>query len=102
MYARVASFEGDPDRVEEAVEAVRGQVESNWASPPEGLERAKEMWMLVDRDNGRGIGIMLYETEEDMRRGDEALSAMTPPVPDDTGRRTGVSFYEIALRKQRD
>ncbi len=102
MYARIASFEGDPDRVDQAVEAVKGQVESNWESPPEGLEHAKEMWMLVDRDNGRGVGITLYETDEDMRRGDEALSAMSPAVPDETGRRIGVSFYEVALRKQRD
>jgi hypothetical protein len=102
MYARIASFEGEPDRVDQAVEAVKGQVESNWESPPEGLENAKEMWMLVDRDNGKGVGITLYETDEDMRRGDEALSAMSPPVSDETGRRIGVSFYEVALRKQRD
>lgn len=102
MHVRIASFEGDTDRVEQAVEAVKAQVEANWESPPEGLERAKEMWMLVDRENGRGIGITLYETEEDMRRGDEALNAMSPPDPDATGRRTDVSFYEVALRKQRD
>jgi hypothetical protein len=102
MYARVASFEGDPSRADEAVEAAKGQVESNWESPPQGLEQAKEMWMLVDRENGRGVGITVYETEEDMRRGDEALNAMSPPVSDDTGRRTGVAFYEVTLRKQRD
>jgi hypothetical protein len=60
------------------------------------------MWMLVDRENGRGVGVTVYETEEDMRRGDEALSAMSPAVSDDTGRRTGVAFYEVTLRKQRD
>lgn len=102
MHVRMASFEGDADRIQQAVEAVKAQVESNWESPPEGLERAKEMWMLVDRENGRGMGITVYETEEDMRRGDEALNAMSPPDPDATGRRTGVSFYEVALRKQRD
>jgi hypothetical protein len=102
MYARIATFEGDPVRVDEAVEAVKGQVEANWSSPPEGLDRAKEMWMLVDREGGKGVGITLYETEEDMRRGDEALNAMSPPVADATGRRTGVALYEVALRKQRD
>jgi hypothetical protein len=102
MYARIATFEGEPDRVDQAVEATRGQVEANWESPPEGLEAAKEMWMLVDRKGGRGLGITLYETEEDLRRGDEALNAMTPPDPEATGRRTGVSVYEVALRKQRD
>ena len=65
MYARIASFEGDIDRIEQSVEAVKAQVEANWESPPEGLKRAKEMWMLVDRGNGKGLGITLYETDED-------------------------------------
>ena len=102
MYARIASFEGETDRIEQSVEAVKAQVEANWESPPKGLERAKEMWMLVDRENGKGLGITLYETDEDRRRGDEALNAMSPSVPDEAGGRTGVSFYEVALRKQRD
>jgi len=102
MYARIASFEGDTDRIEQSVEAVKAQVESNWESPPERLERAKEMWMLVDRENGKGLGITLYESDEDRRRGDEALNAMSPSVPDEAGGRTGVSFYEVALRKRRD
>lgn len=102
MYARIASFEGDTDRIEQSVEAVKAQLEANWESPPEGLEGAKETWMLVDRENGKGLGITLYETEEDRRRGDEALNAMSPSVPDEAGRRTDVSFYEVAVRKHRD
>jgi hypothetical protein len=102
MYARIASFEGDTNRIEQSVEAVKAQVEANWESPPEGLERVKETWMLVDRENGKGLGITLYETDEDRRRGDEALNAMSPSVPDEAGGRTGVSFYEVALRKRRD
>jgi hypothetical protein len=58
--------------------------------------------MLVDRENGKGLDITLYETEEDRRRGDEALNAMSASVPDEAGRRTGVSFYEVAQRKRRD
>jgi hypothetical protein len=98
MYARIASFEGAGD-VDQAVEAVKARVEENWESPPAGLEAAKEMWMLMDRENKKGIGITIYETEDELRRGDEALNAMTPPNPD--GQRSGVSFYEVALRKQR-
>ena len=101
MYARIASFEGDADRMEQAINAAKAQVEANWESPPEGLESAREMWMLVDRENGKGLGITVYETEEDLRRGDEALNAMPGPDPEESGRRTSVGFYEIALRKQR-
>ena len=35
MYARVATFEGDPSRVDDAIEMVRAQVESG--ETPAGL-----------------------------------------------------------------
>jgi hypothetical protein len=99
MYARIASFEGEPDRVDQAVEAMRGQVEADWESPPEGLEVVKELWMLFDRAGGTGLGITIYETEEDLRLADGALNAMSPA--DSSGRRTGVSVYEVAVHKER-
>ena len=99
MHARIATFEADPARADEAVAAARQQVESNWANPPAGLETAKEMYMLIDREHGRGLGITLYETEDDLRRGHEALNQMTPPA--EGGRRTDVALYEVALHKQR-
>ena len=34
------------------------------------------MLMLVNRETGKGVGITLFDTEEAMRRGDEALNAM--------------------------
>jgi hypothetical protein len=94
MYARVATFEGDPSQVDQAIEFVRGQGE---ASPPPGLEAVKGMLMLVDRQSGKGLGITLYESEEAMRRGDEALNEMTPPGA--AGRRTSVEFYEVPVQR---
>ena len=53
---------------------------------------------LVDRESGASVGITFCETEEDMRRADEALNRMSPP--DDTGaRRTSVEIYEVALHE---
>ena len=36
------------------------------------------MLMLVNRETGKGVGVTLFETEEAMQRGDEALNAMNP------------------------
>jgi hypothetical protein len=94
MYARIATFNVDPDQVD----AARSQVEGNWETPPEGLETAKQLWMLLDRENGVGLGATLFETEEDLRRADEALNAMSPTG----GQRTDVAVYEVVLHKQRD
>jgi hypothetical protein len=86
--------------MDEAIDAARKQAEANWDSPPEGLEGAKELWMLLDRENAEGLGITVFESEEDMRRADAALNAMSPVAPG--GRRTNVAFYEVGLHKERD
>jgi hypothetical protein len=91
MYARVARFESDPANVDEAIEMVRSSVESE---TPEGLEGSK-MLMLVDRETGKGLGVTLFESEEAMRRGDEALNAMSPGS---TERRTSVEFFEVPVQ----
>ena len=92
MYARVATFESDPASVEGAIEMVRGEVESG--ETPAGLEGAK-MLMLVNRESGKGLGVTLFESEEAMRRGDEALNAMTPG---ENERRTSVEFFEVPVQ----
>jgi hypothetical protein len=92
MYARVASFEGDSAGVDDSIRAVRAAVESS--ETPPGLEGAK-MLMLINRETGNGLGITLFESEEAMRRGDEALDAMDPAGSE---RRTSVEFYEVPVR----
>lgn len=92
MYARVATFESDPSNVDEAISMVRTEVESG--ETPPGLEGAK-MLMLVDRQRGKGLGVTLFESEEAMRRGDEALNAMSPGA---TERRTSVEFFEVPVQ----
>jgi hypothetical protein len=92
MYARVATFESDPANVDDAIGMVRAEVESG--DTPAGLEGAR-MLMLVDRETGKGIGITLFDSEEAMRRGDEALDAMSPGGSE---RRTSVEFYEVPVQ----
>jgi hypothetical protein len=91
MYARIATFESDPSKVDDAVELVRSEVESG--ETPEGLEGAK-MMMLINRETGKGLGVTIFDSEDAMRRGDEALNAMNPGS---TERRTSVEFYEVPV-----
>ena len=92
MYARIATFESDPSTIDEAINQVRSEVESD--ETPAGLEGAK-MMMLVDRESGRGLGVTIFDSEEAMRRGDEALNAMNPGASE---RRTSVEFYEVPVQ----
>jgi hypothetical protein len=92
VYARVATFESDPAKVDNAIEMVRGEVESGEA--PEGLEGAR-MLMLIDRQTGKGLGVTLFDSEEAMHRGDAALNAMSPGGSE---RRVSVEFYEVPVQ----
>jgi hypothetical protein len=100
MYARIANFEGKgPDRLDEAIEANRSQIEAGLAAPPAGLEGVKEVWMLVDPESGATVDFTLFETGEELRRGHEAFNAMSPE--DAEGQRTSVGLYQIAFRVER-
>ena len=91
MYARVATFESDPAKVDDAITMVREEVESG--DTPPGLEGAK-MLMLVNRETGKGVGVTLFDSEAAMRRGDEALNAMNPGGAE---RRVSVEYFEVPV-----
>ena len=72
------------------------EVSSQAASgPPPGVP-AVGFLMLIDADSGRSISVSLFETEEALRQGDEALSQMNPSGSD-VGRRTSVESYEVGV-----
>lgn len=105
MYARVASFEGgDPSLIDQQVADMRQQMAVARsgelpAGAPEQVRALMETVVrfveLVDRKTGASVGIAFCETEDDMRRADEALNEMSPP--EGGPKRTGVDIYEVAL-----
>ena len=88
--ARVVTFEGiDKDRMDEMAREMEG------SERPEGVP-ATEIIVLHDPEGERSLVVVFFENEEDYRRGDEALNAMSP---DETpGRRTSVEKYDVAVR----
>jgi len=93
MYARVARFEGgEADAIRQNAEEISSRAESG---PPEGVP-AKGFVLLVDPEGGRSLAIALFETEEDLRKGDEVLNSMSPPS-ESMGNRASVETYEVAV-----
>lgn len=93
MYARVARWEGaEPEAIRSTAEAINAEAASG---PPEGVP-AKGFLVLVDPDNGRTLAVALFDTEADLRQGDEVLNSMNPPG-DGMGSRTAVEMYEVAV-----
>ena len=99
MYVRIARFEnadGDWDeRLEEVRKRMSGEVDSPMAQARDAVKRAM---MLVDRENNRGAGVIFCDTEEDLRRIDQAMNEMSPPPG--AGTRTSVEVYEVAIDEQ--
>ena len=94
MYARVARFTGaDAESLRKNVEAIR---ERSASGPPEGVP-GKAFTLLADEENGTVVAIGFFETEEDMRTGDETLNAMSPPEGS-MGSRSSVDLCEVKIQ----
>jgi hypothetical protein len=88
--ARVVTFEGvSKDRMDEMDREMRD------GEPPEGFPAA-ELVVLHDAEAEKSLVIILFDTEDDYRRGDEILNAM--PAADTPGQRTSVTRYDVATR----
>jgi hypothetical protein len=100
MYVRIARFEGAGPDWDQQVEEVRSRIRGRGEGTPmaEAGRAIKRVMMLVDREGGRGAGVIFCDSEEDLRRVDEAMNQMTPPAG--AGTRTSVEMYEVALDEQ--
>ena len=88
--ARVVTFDGvSSDRMAEMQREMEG------SERPDNVP-AKEFIVLHDPEAEKSVVILFFDTDEDYRRGDEALSAM--PAADTPGKRTSVSKYQVAFR----
>jgi hypothetical protein len=88
--ARVVTFDGvSKDRMQEM------QKEMDDGQPPEGFPQS-EMIALHDPEAEKSVVILIFETEDDYKKGDEILNAM--PAGDTPGQRTSVMKYDVAMR----
>jgi hypothetical protein len=88
--ARVVSFEGvSADRMAE----LRNRIEGG--DPPEGMPPA-ELLILHDPEGERSLAIVLFDNDDDYRKGHEVLDAM--PGPETPGSRTSITKYDVAVR----
>jgi hypothetical protein len=88
--ARVVTFDG-----------VSGDRMAQMQSEMEGGERpddvpATEMVVLHDPEAEKSMVILFFDSEDDYRRGHEALDAM--PTDETPGQRTSVTKYQVAFR----
>lgn len=94
MYVRIARFEGGEGNWQERIDEIRDRMAEGMRSQQDEVP-VKRSLMLVDREAGRGASLMFCETEDDLRKVEEYMNAMSPPPGG--GTRTSVETYEVAL-----
>jgi hypothetical protein len=93
MYVRVVRF---TDVSAERIEGLLARVEES-DGPPPGVP-ATGLKMLLDEAQGTAVVLQYFATEEDMKTGAEAFSAMdTSETP---GTRASVDMCEIKLERE--
>jgi hypothetical protein len=88
--ARVVTFDGV---TKERIDEMKREFETG--ERPDNVP-ATEIVMLHDSESDKSMAIVFFDSEDDYRRGDEALNAM--PGPDTPGQRTSVTKYDVAIR----
>jgi len=94
VFARVTTFEGAPERIEEGLRIFREEV-IPWLREATDF---RGFVALVDRDSGRSLGITFWASEEamaaDATRGgalrDEVAASVQTTM-------TGLDYYEVAV-----
>ena len=88
--ARVVTFDGvSKERMDEMDREMQD------GQPPEGFPDT-ELIVLHDPEAEKSLVMIIFENEDDYRRGDEILSAM--PADETPGQRTSVTRYDVATR----
>ena len=94
MHARVSTFEGSPDLIDEMLRQVREQVLPQ-AKKDEGF---KGMIALGDRQSGKTLGITFWESEDDMRASEEAANRLRSESAEAGGQTiAGVERYKVGI-----
>ncbi len=94
MYARVTTFHGSPERIEEALRVFREQV-IPWLRDATGFRG----WVvLLDREKGRSLGITFWATEAAARDTQGSGGVLRDKVAASMGTpMQSLDVYEVAV-----
>ena len=100
MYVRIARFEGGDRNWDDFAAEVGETIRSGGQGTPfeKVTGAAKRVMLLVDREGNRGANLILWETEDELRRTDTAMNEITPASG--RGARTSVEMYEVVLDEE--
>lgn len=97
MHARLVTIQGDPSKVDDAVDRVRSDV----MPVLQGVDGFKGFTLMVDRESGTMVGTSYFESREALHASEQAVrgsrnaaaQAAGAPDPD-------VRFFEVVIDTQ--
>jgi heme-degrading monooxygenase HmoA len=97
VFARVSTFTGTSDEVEEAIRQAREDIVPRL----EQLDGFRGAYLLVDRQNAKTLAVTLWESEEAMRASEEEANTLRSQAAEALGTQmVGVERYEVARASQ--
>lgn len=90
MHARVSTYSGDPEKLVQGFESVRGGLTE--------LDGFSKAYFLVDREGGRAMSITLWDSEEALQASVERANQMRGEATEQAGGEIkSVDSYEVAI-----
>jgi hypothetical protein len=93
MHARVNTFEGSVDRVDEGIRDMQERIVP-WTREVDGCKGAIA---LVDRESGKTIGITLWESQDKMLASESGAAELRSASADVIGATPQVERYEVVI-----
>jgi heme-degrading monooxygenase HmoA len=94
MFARVSTYQGSPDQIDEGVRYAK----ENIVSRVHEVEGFEGVYLLVDRQSGKALSITLWESEEAMRASEQEANRLRSEAAESGGQEVvGVDRYEVAI-----
>jgi hypothetical protein len=100
VWARVARFAGGtPAGLDAEMASTKQHLANGSRGLPPGLDRVKHVIEAINREEGTGLSIVFCDSEEELRKADEALNGMSPSS-EGSGRRVSVGLYEVVVDQE--
>jgi heme-degrading monooxygenase HmoA len=94
MFARVSTYEGPPDRMQEGISHARERI----LPAMRNIAGFSGVLFLADRETGKALSITLWESEQAMRDREEEASRVRSESAEAGGETiAGVERYEVPI-----
>ena len=94
MFARVSTYEGPPDRMQEGISHVRERI----LPAVRNIAGFSGVLFLTDHETGKALSITLWESEQAMRDSEEEASRLRSESAEAGGETiAGVERYEVPI-----